>query len=188
MRRLVLAAILLLPTIAQAAIYDVQCTAQCVASDNTTQPSGTILNLIQWCGNQTQCPYTPTDAAGNSQNVALVADPQGTGIVYQPVGQPQPVPAQSEYDCVITTGSTCALPPGTGLSQWTGSGTSVIFVLPSNPIVGPQSLLQVNDLATQAIAVTVQYPPGTTIKTTTVTGPKVVRLEYTNTGWAILPN
>jgi len=182
--------LLLAPSFAHASIYDVQCTAPCIASDHTTQPNGTILNLIQWCGSQAQCPYTPMDGAGNTNDVTLVADPQGTGQVYQPPQAVQPVPAQSESDCTVTSGGSCTLPAGTGLSQWTGSGTLTGYTLnlPSNPIIGPQSLLQINLLGTFTVSSVVIKFGATTIATVNLSAPKVYRLEYTNTGWAVLPN
>jgi hypothetical protein len=99
--------------------------------------------------------------------------------------------AQSENDCALVSSGTCTLPAGTGLSQWTGSGTLATYtvVLPSNPIVGPQSELQINVLGTGTItALAIQSPAGTTLKTVAIAAPKVYRLEYTNSGWAVLPN
>lgn len=187
MKRLLLLALLLAPSSAFAGIYDIKCTSSCIASDGTTQPTNTILNLIQWNGTS---PYTPTDGAGNTADVALVSDPGGTGIVYIPPNLAT-VPSQSETDCPVTNAGSCTLPAGTGLSQWTGSGTAASFTvsLPPRPIVGPQSFIQINALGTFTItSLTVKDGSGTTLATVTLTAPKVVRAIYTSTGWAVLPN
>lgn len=97
---------LLIATAAQAQTpqtYALQCTASCVASDGTTQPAGTTLNLVQWDG------------------VSAWSPPAGmTAVLYagQAIYQPAPaVPSQitrwQAYQTMLATPSQINAAPAT---------------------------------------------------------------------------
>ena len=79
MRTLAFALAALLSFAAQAAPYDVTCNAPCKAYDGTTQPAGTVLNIVQWDG---ATPFAPADSAGSTSVITLAPDPQQAATVY----------------------------------------------------------------------------------------------------------
>jgi len=60
--------------------YAVECTSACVAQDQSTQPAGTIINVIE-----ASAGFVPTDFAGNTDDVEIV--PYAGQTIYNPPTQ-----------------------------------------------------------------------------------------------------